>query len=238
MKNIDFLPDSYRRQRSQRRAHLWEIGVVLLFAGIVGATAATQVMLRWQVASQLAATEQRFQGAMQTLSRHRELESQLAAASQTADLYVYLEHPWPRTRIVTTVLDQLPAGVVLTRLHVAPEGTPTAAPLDAKEEEARAKLSPAQRDLERLRRDADRRHTVVWLIGATDDPASVYELAHRLEQTRPFASVKLESVERDLDDVARRTTFKLKCVLAPGYGQPGGPVPDAKPNSDLAKAVK
>jgi len=227
MKNIDFLPESYRRRRMQRRAYAWEIGVIALFGAVVGVTATVQFIDRWRVGSQLTALDGGFQRALETQATYQGLQAQLATASEAAGLYAYLEHPWPRTQVLRAILGCMPPNFTLSDLHITYEALPTT-PAPAPDEAELKKLSPARRDLDRLRRDADRRATIVWIEGLTDDAANVYQFAHKLGLTPPFASVKLETVENQGERGLRRTSFRLRGLLKPGYGQPGGPQPAAK----------
>lgn len=224
MKNIDFLPESYRRRRIQRRAYAWEISVLLLFGGIVAATALMQFGLRWQVSQRMATLEPSFQQALQTQNRYRLLQAELAKSSEAAELYMFLEHPWPRTQVLHAIVDSLPAQISLTNLHITSEAVQSSATSRAVlSDEALARLSAAQRDLDRLRKDADSRRAIVWIAGITSDASQVHELTQRLAGRPPFESVKLDMVESKVDGGLKQTTFRLRGVLTPGYGQAGGP---------------
>src|SRR4051794_32813660 len=103
MKNIDFLPPRYRERRHQRRAFAWEIGVVASFGVLIAMTALWQFNQYWRVSGQLAALEGRHQEALATQATHQQLQTRLAEASEAAELYIYLEHPWPRTQVLHAI---------------------------------------------------------------------------------------------------------------------------------------
>lgn len=230
MKSIDFLPKRYQLRQQQRRAFTWEICVVIFFAMLITPIAMWQVAQRWQVGTRLQALSEQYQQALDTQTAHQKLQVQLASASEAAELYLYLEHPWPRTQVLHAISSCLPEDMWLTDVHITYEavsGVALQSGAAPQVDEAKlAKLSPTQRDLNRLRREADRRATLVWISGTADDASHVYDFVHRLGQTAPFATVKLETVENESSTANQKTTFRLRSLLKPGYGQPGGPQGD------------
>jgi Tfp pilus assembly protein PilN len=220
MKDIDFLPESYRQRRLQRRAHVWEIGTVALFGLIIAATASVQLTQRWRMASQIKDADADHRTALEVQKQLADLQSQLAQKTQVAELYSYLEHPWPRTQVLHAVSDCLDEGLSLTRLSIAREqGQYAAATGEAKEEE----LSPAQQDLKRLQAEYDQRSTVVTIAGTADDARQVHAFIDRLSASTLLKGVKLESVENQDQPEGRHTMFRLRGTLKPAYGQAGGP---------------
>ena len=220
MKNIDFLPPRYRERHRQRQAFAWEIAVVGFFGLLIAAGALWQLNQRWRINNRLAALNDRFQEAVALQATQEQLQARLASGSEVAELYLYLEHPWPRTQVLHAAESCLPQGMFLTDIHIAYEAATTAPALDEAELQ---KLSPARRDMARLRRESDRRTAVVRIAGTTDDDTQVYHFAHRLGQLPPLATVKLESAETQGKDILEKTGFRLRGVLRPGYFQPGGP---------------
>jgi hypothetical protein len=161
-----------------------------------------------------------FQEAVSLQATQEQLQARLANSSEAADLYLYLQHPWPRTQVLRTVESCLPPGMSLTDIQIVYEATAAGPALDEAELK---KLSPARRDLARLRRESDHRIAVVKIAGATGDDSQVYHFAHRLGQLPPLATVKLESAENQDKDLLQQTGFRLRGMLKPGYFQPGGP---------------
>ena len=221
MKNIDFLPKRYQLRQQQRRAFTWEISIVVFFALLIAPIAVWQGVQRWRVGTQLQALSAQHQQALDTQAAHQLLQVQLASASEAAELYLYLEHPWPRTQVLHAIRSCLPDDMWLTDVHITFEPLPGAAP--QVDEAKLLKLSPTQRDLSRLQREADRRATLVWISGTAADASHVYDFVHRLGQTAPFAMIKLETAENQASKASQQTTFRLRGLLKPGYGQPGGP---------------
>jgi hypothetical protein len=220
MKNIDFLPPRYRERHRQRQAFAWEIAVVAFFGLLIAAGALWQLNQRWRVGNRLAALKESFQQAVELQALQEQLQAKLSTSSEAAELYLYLEHPWPRTQVLRAMESCLPEGMYLTDIHIAYEAT--TGPPALSEEELR-KLSPARRDMARLRRESDRRVGVVKIAGTTGDASLIYQFAHRLGQLPPLATVKLETAENQPGDALQQTGFRLRGVLKPGYFQAGGP---------------
>lgn len=222
MKNIDFLPPRYRERHRERQAIAWEIVVVAFFGLLITACVLWQVQQRWRITSKLTGLKNQFQEAVLLQATQEQLQIRLAISSESAELYLYLEHPWPRTQVLHAIESCLPEGMLLTDIHFAYEA---AAAVPALDEAELQKLSPAKRDIARLRRESDRRIAVVKIAGTTNDDSQVYHFAHRLGQLPPLATVKLESAENQGKDTIQHTGFRLRGVLKPGYFQPGGPEP-------------
>jgi len=219
MKPIDFLPPRYRERHRQRQALAWEISIVTLFAVLIGCGVLWQITEHWQANSQLTSIREQFRSAVELQSRLEQLQNKLAEESQTAELYLYLQHPWPRTQVLHAMEGCLSDGMYLHDVQVSHEAMTAAPPLS---DEELLKMTPVQRDITRLRREADRRIAVVKIAGTTSDSKLVYDFAHRLGQTPLMATVKLEAAENQIAG-SDQTTFRLRGVLKPGYGQPGGP---------------
>jgi hypothetical protein len=219
MKNIDFLPPRYRERHRQQQAFAWEIAVVAFFGLLIGVGALWQFNQRWRVNGRLDGLKDQFEQAVTLQATQEQLQARLAASSESAELYLYLEHPWPRTQVLHAVESCRPEGMLLTDVHIAYESAAAAPALDEAELQ---KLSPSRRDMARLRRESDRRIAVVKIAGTTADDSQVYQFADRLGQLPPLATVKLEAAENQ-GSAPGQTGFRLRGVLKPGYFQPGGP---------------
>jgi Tfp pilus assembly protein PilN len=231
MKNIDFLPESYRRRRLQRRAQTWEATILLLFGVVVAATAILQAMQRWRVTRELAATEVVHRSAEEVQKSHEALQAKLSQAAQVAELYNYLEHPWPRTQVLRTLSDCLPESAAITRVEIVREQVQAFPPPASETKEET--LTPPQLDVKQLRQEYDQRPNVVTLSGLADNARQVHAFVDRLSTSPLLASVRLESVENQ-EGPTQRTAFRLRGVLKSAYGQPGGAARPLSPRSQTA----
>ncbi|MBN2023930.1 MAG: hypothetical protein JW809_14195 [Pirellulales bacterium] len=240
MNDIDFLPADFRRRHAKRNTHLWRLGVVVAVGLLVSSTALAQHR-RWRQANDaMAATNRVHDETMREVQQLGRLQLDGAAAEEEAQLIAYLLHPWPRTRILATVLQPLPDEIALEKIAIdqtLPPGqaaTGAVTIVDPKAEEQRvAGLSPAARDLETFRRQMDRRQTVVTLSGETTRPETVHRYLDLLARSKLVAKAELDSLETaDTDAIDKNVpegpmTFSATIVIRPGYGQPGGPTGSA-----------
>ena len=230
MHDIDFLPAEYRQQHALRRRQPWRIILVGVVAALVGLASVAQHYRRRSLEAELAAIQPQHDLAVGQNQQLAALQSQLLAARATAELFTYLRHPWPRTRILAEVLAPLPAEVTLNRLDIArqtPTGRGPAQRRSRAEEQAeqaaKAALQPATRDLKRLREEADPAHTIVTVAGVTTDGAALHRYLGSLEKSDLFSKVELSDIETSEGDPTRSLKFSTVLIVRPGYGQPGGP---------------
>src|SRR5690349_6277012 len=121
MKTIDFLPDIYRQRDALRRARLWWGAVGLIFGGAIAAAATAQLCLRHSLQRQLADLAPEFDAAQALARELTTLQTQIARGRHEANLYTYIEHPWPRTQLLAEVVRPLPECMRLTQMHIGEE---------------------------------------------------------------------------------------------------------------------
>ena len=169
-----------------------------------------------------AATTQAAQLAQQQneLARHRE----------EAELFTYLGARWPRTRLLRELIDPLPEQVLLNSVRieqVSPEGKPNRSRLARASQEAEqqlAVLSPAARDLARLRNEREGTRTMILVVGVAEDAGTLYRYLADLGEQPLFTRVELEQTQRVEGKDQHAMEFSVQINVRPGYGEPGGPV--------------
>jgi hypothetical protein len=224
MKTIDFLPDIYRQREALHRARMWWCIVVMIFGGAIGAAATAQTWLRSSLQQQLAELEPQFQAAQAQVRELTALQLKITRASHEANLYTYLDHPWPRTQLLAEVVRPLPNGIRLTQLHVGEEeharqATP-AGPRNAKsDEQAAAKISHPELDLARLQEELDRRQAAIELDGHTADVARLHAYVADVNRSPLVASAHIKSLESAVANQPGRTRFTLRLIVKPGHCQ-------------------
>jgi Tfp pilus assembly protein PilN len=230
MKTIDFLPPELRNRNEVRSLRLWWLCVGLAFSGFVVATATMQFLRKRDVQRHLARIDTLCQNARQQEARVVELSHELSRASQTADLIAFLEHPWPRSRILCDALTPLPESVTLTELALHMRGPAMAArPAAARvnqvvTQEAENTLEPAEADLKTLRNQCETASTVLELRGTTENVPELHQYVARLNGLPLFQTVKLEGLEALEEPKGKnRLQFTMHIRLQPAYGLAGGP---------------
>ena len=237
MKEIDFLPAKYREQSAQRRSQLWRLVVGVTFGVMVIATALFQQALKVRAENDLGELAGQYEQAVQQTNRLTEAQTQLRAASSRADLYLFLDHTWPRTQILDAVCRRLPDTVVLTGLQVTrtlPAEVKTAAQqfgaIKSAQQNQQQHLLPAERDLQELRKLADPAQTIVTISGTTRDEAALHEYLGHLARESLLVNVNLESIKQSAAERGQghRMQFSVRIKVRPAYGQPGGPAGESE----------
>jgi hypothetical protein len=224
MKTIDFLPDIYRQREALRRARLWWCIVVVVFGGAIGASATAQGLLRSNLKRQLVLLEPQFISAQAQVRELTALQTQIVRASHEANLYTYLDHPWPRTQLLAEVVRPLPEVIRLTQVHVGEEeqarnGQP-AGPRNARPDDPKAsQASDPELDLARLQDELDRRQATIELDGHTSDVARLHDYVADVNRSRLVAAAHIKSLEAAIPNQPGRTRFTLRLIVQPGHCQ-------------------
>lgn len=243
MKNLDFLPASYRQRLQQKQARIWWGIVAATFGIAIGASACAQWSVARSLQYQLTTAGNAATAASEQDKRYARLLNEVNQGSDLAALCVYLKHPWPRTQILASLVTPLPDSVRLMEVRIrqeAPSGAllPTATPPKAGDArpEAAAKSGPAA-DLARLRTENDHLLTMVEVTGETSDADALHRYVAALGKSDLLLGARLKSFEAvEARDVAT-IRFELRAKVRAAYGQVDGPegppverpVADAKP---------
>lgn len=240
---IDFLPAEYREKRVRLQTQPWQLIVSLVVVALVAGTAGVQYHRRSQLAAELAMVTPQYDAALQQNLRLSELQGQLAAARADAELFTYLQHPWPSTRILDALLASLPNEVVLEKLQIQREAKGqrgwSGEDRDKASQDKLKKMAPAARDLKQLRQQCDTQPITVVLSGFTQDTAALYRYLGQLAKTPLVAKADLASIEKapkGPKSSSEQLHFSVTVLLRPGYGQPGGPTNQDKLAKPLSTA--
>lgn len=226
MKDIDFLPARYHQRTRLRRAMAWRVAALGVLAAIVLVVHGGQLAMRRSLKQQLLAIAQQHVKAMEVTSRSQRLQTDLAAGQQYAELYTYLQYPWPPTQLLAAIAQTMPAHLTLTEIHIAQRVAEKAAAPPAAAPNAGTPEPPqAKRDLQTLRAENDSIPSVVTISGTTTDASELQVYVAGFNRSPFFVNAKLESLEslKGIDGPPT-SRFELQLVVRPGYGQPGGPV--------------
>ena len=229
MHDIDFLPAEYRQKYARRMSYGRRLVAATLVVATMVAAAWSQRYRRRQVEAELARCEPARAAAVQTQDALSELQGRLQLARASAELFTYLRHPWPRTRVLAGLLGPLPDEIAFEQLRIEREalsGAQAARGLSWARSEGdegpSAGLAPATRDLTRLREEFDSRQIVVTIVGLTTESAALHQYVGELGREPLFSKAQLHSIEADKSDPTR-IRFSVTVMVRPGYGQPDGP---------------
>ncbi|MBS0209926.1 MAG: hypothetical protein JSS27_13340 [Planctomycetes bacterium] len=223
IKQIDFLPDRYRQVDVQRHSKWWRMLVLVLFGGAICATQVGQMCQRRQVQAQLDDATLHYQAAQLESQKLANIRQTLVPLRAKAELLTYLRHPWPRSQLLASIAAPLPNDVLLERVRFQREQIRTeptvAAPPPQPGVAAADMRTPVERDLEKVRDEADQSRIVIYLEGTTRDDASLHNYLSLLTREPLLAENELASLERD----QAHLRFTVRVLVRPGYGQRRGP---------------
>ncbi len=242
MKTIDFLPERYRQRTMLRRARSWWGICAAIFGAVIVISSGSQGFFHRAVKNQLRDLEPVSRIAEEQDQRFAALRRDVLKKEETAALYAYLRHPWPRSRIIGALVEQVPEGIELTSFHcfIEQKGAEQEAVAPrlravAKKEEAK-KLPPRQQDQADLRESLDAALTVVDVRGSTVDDAQLHAYVQALAEHPLFVAAQLVSLNSaETPGTDRKSVFVVRVQVSPGYGQPGGPEVTHKPAAQPAK---
>ncbi len=230
MQDIDFLPVQYRQEHFRRQSQPWRLVVAVVFALLLAAAAFSQHLRRQRVEEELAALTPQYQSVVDQSSRLAEIQSQLQAARNTAELLTYLRHPWPPTQLLAALLGPLPEEITFEQVDIVGQTPPDRAPdrrrgrPATKTESGEGQTLPAAvRDLQRLRDQCDAVRTVVLISGTAREGAALHAYLGKLGDTDIFSKAELGEIETAEDEQLDAQRFDATLVVSPGYGQPQGP---------------
>lgn len=231
MKNIDFLPDVYRQRRILRHARFCWVAVAMLFGLAIAGAATGQWYFRCSLAAQLTVVEPQHAISQQRQAEIKLLEEGKQRTEELAALYLYLEHPWPRTQLLAAVAQSLPPSIQLTDLRMLEQADagPVTRGADGDTnhstgEGEQAGKPTAKSVLSKLRAEHDRQVLILELSGQAANSKELHEYVDSLARSPLIASASLKGLEAGGETMERGTSkFHVRAIVRPGHGQPGAP---------------
>lgn len=245
MQDIDFLPSRYHERNRQRQAVTTWITVIAAIVLLLFVGGVYQHRREGALRQQLADTLERQADCQRLNTTLNTMQAELREYEALASLYEYLEHPWPRSRIIEAVLGPLPEDVYLSELSIlrqqatASGSTPQRDTKRGRTTSATTEpeLAPPVEDLKKLREQFDGTTEYVSLKGLALETTRLHSYLAELHASELFHRVNLEAVSALSADEAQRLgivgghagQFEIRLELRPGYGQPGGPATEKTP---------
>lgn len=202
---LDFLPESYRRQRSSRQRRAWRRGVVAAFAilAVVGWVGQAELRRALEVRRDKLRAEAAHLVAQ--LETPDSIRLGLVQAEKRADLLSQLRVRTAPSRLLGTILEHRPEFVTLTSVRwsmeqrVEPTPTATDRPRPGRKGPAGPDArTPTEKDLERVLDERRKSALVVQLKGYAPDDVVVSKYLADLQQCGIFERVRLQFADRHL----------------------------------------
>jgi hypothetical protein len=233
MKDIDFLPQRYRRDRAGKTAVLWRISSLAAVACVLAGAWLFDLDRLRRLEQQLADATRQHEAALTLANQASTLKSQWSVLNAEAELWTYLRHPWPKTQILASIARSLPEGLSLDELRIDRGEVSVAASAGLLRDRVPATQgakeagndgpTAAQRDLAHLQSLCDPRPMVVQLKGVAIDMAELHAWLAVLAKAPLFSAAELVSLERGQLANPNVYRFAARLIVRPGYGQPAGP---------------
>lgn len=209
----------------------------MVVVGVLALLTAMEYGSEWDAEARLAQLEPTYLAATLQKEMLFGLQRRLVDLNDDAALMTYLHHEWPRTRLIHEILAPIPEDVRLQSFRmeqVEPTGRRPPSRLQSARRKAEEKklenLSPAARDLYRLREEQKNLATMIWLEGTADDAESLHEYIGLLGDEPLFAEVQLKQSSRADGSEGNNLEFTVEITVRPSYGEVGGPVGDEEPD--------
>jgi len=202
MSNINFVPDDYVQDNESRRTNLMCVVLFVLVMSALGGVFTTILMRRKACAAEEALLNAEVAQKREEIRKVEELQAKRKEMMKTALTTAELLEPVPRSIILATLTNNLPAGTSLVDLNIIQKESKDAGNRGGKKSSAKTIESPEKR-LE----------TYIDICGITWTDLQVAAYIERLEDCALLNEIALvESKECKVKDEVFRE-FKLKAKL-------------------------
>jgi len=214
MAKIDFVPNDYIQQRESNRTNFLYL---ILFAVLMGAIAVTFSILKMRqraVRGELTALARQMAQAHEQIAQLEELQSKSKTMMKTMVMTAELLEPVPRSVILASLTNSLPAGVSLLEVNLEEKETQAAATAAT----GANRYKPAQAKTPAAAESAPRKEveTTIEIKGIAPSDIEVATYIARLGGSILLDSVSLvESKEHKIEETRFRE-FKLQTRLKKG----------------------
>ncbi len=202
MSNINFVPDDYVQNNESRRTNLMCVVLFVLVMSALGGIFATILMRKRACAAEEAVLNAEVTQKQKEIKKVEELQAKRKEMMKTALTTAELLEPVPRSILLATLTNNLPAGTSLVDLNIIQKESKGGGNRGASKSSAKATESPEKR-LE----------TCIDIVGITWTDLQVAAYIKRLEDCALLNEIALvESKECKIEDEVYRE-FKLKAKL-------------------------
>lgn len=211
MLNINFVPDDYVQSNVSRRTNLMYLVLLALVMAGLGGSFATIKFRQRTISEEEKLISAKAAQAEESIKQFEELQTRRKAMLKTALTTAELIEPVPRSVLLASLTNNLPAGVSLLKLNVIQKEPKIVKSASAsnKYEEAQNRKAAAQ--LEESREKLLQTYMDIEGLAPSDLQVAAY--IEQLSSSVLLENVALvESKEHDIDDTTYRQ-FKLTAIL-------------------------
>ena len=214
MSNINFVPDDYVQSNESRRANLM---CLILFSVVMAALGGSFVTIK--IRQRACSAEESLVSAKMTrmqesIQKFEELQTKRKEMMRTALTTAELLEAVPRSVVLASLTNSLPAGVSLVKLELIQKEPKKAPRSSASRSKYEAAQASAGSDSESRLSAEKQMETHLDIEGMAPSDLQVASYIERLGSSLLLDNVALvESKEKQIDDTAFRH-FKLKAMLS------------------------
>ena len=146
MKKVNFLPEDYMEKKAQRRTNVVCLGLfVIVMAGVGSGFVVTERRQR-MVNDRMGTINREMQQASKSLQQLKMLEAKREEMMKKASISASLMEPVPRSLLLATVTNDLPAGVSLTEFKMTSKDVSKQTTTYTRASRTRNKKAPVAKD--------------------------------------------------------------------------------------------
>jgi Tfp pilus assembly protein PilN len=208
MLNINFVPDDYIQSSESRRTNLMYIMLFAVVMAVLGGSFMTIKVRQRAIGAREKLVNEKMARAQEAIKQFEELQEKRKAIMKTAITTAELLEPVPRSILLASLTNNLPAGASLMRLSlVQKEPTGTRRVSASKYQAAQAEKAGTEVSREKLM------ETYIAIEGIAPSDLQVAAYIESLSHSDLLDSVALvESKEQKIEDIIFRQ-FKLTAML-------------------------
>ncbi len=215
--NMNFLPEDYLEKKAQQRTNIICLLLfILVLSGIAAGWFLTESRRKLMEAQKLEMAE-RMELAGDSLAKLENLEKKKQQMQDKAQLSAMLTEPIPRSLLLATITNNLPAGVSLlsynldTREIKVAQPKPVASKTTAKSSASKKKSSEPEVPVIPVKKF----ETEVKFIGLAGSDLEVAQLISDLSKSNLMANVSLKYSEEFIRQESTYKRFEISAVMNP-----------------------
>jgi len=220
MKKLDFLPEDYVEKKAQQRANVICLCLFLVVLAAVGCGFAITEKRQGQIDGRVEDVNQQMRKASESLKQLDVLEGKRNEMMKKASISASLMEPVPRSLLLATTTNDLPAGVSLTEFKLVSKNVKSQANA-GRSRSTRSRNKKSRRDTgTKGKEDKQTIEPVKWettieIIGISPTNKEVAGLIGNLNKSMLFAEVNLIYTEEHEVQEETVRKFKLEVIMDP-----------------------
>lgn len=211
MIDIDFLPPDYHQRRQSAQLPAFHVALAACVSIVLGIAVTTGALRKNRFGGEIATVNAAYAQANSDVRQLTQVNQHLNKLRRDAMLGLCLHHPVSRSRALTEIARQTPAGAQLTLVQMTPAAAPAIVQTSARPTRSRPDAAAANapdRESTTLVDEALRPRQVV-VEGEAESGSLVHQFVRQLEQNTPLENVELDML-RSHD---QRFTFRIVARL-------------------------